>query len=607
MENPLQVAGPPPLPELTVVKAEFDRIVSTFKSFSDEIEENRKIRRASMNVAALREQKKLAEHETLVQVRVIDENIERDKPTYVAYLKQSARFAIFVRRDGVQDLRIPVLESWFKTMMCYDDPPWEFDYIKLIDGALAHGFDYAEVVYDPTKPGHVAVNHIGIDRLIYDLDYDDIQQSPQVARGYRLGVVEITKFRDDGLFKRAEADQLLNHIKQTSPSAGEDGAASEPTVYKIYVKHGGLVYFTWYSRVTQQFLTELMPFFNGIKRRVETPVMSTDPAMFSMVPTIQVTFQNAQEQVYPFVVLRKKVTEDPSLRQVKGHAHDSYYLQESATSLTTGLINGTNTATITMWSPDGDAGLEGSTVKQNDFIIKRNAIWNRPMRPFNPPYPDPSLIATLQHLESRNAVATNNQAFAVQNRKDARKTAQELKMAEQTTSQVNSVQVLHLSVCIREIARRAFLIMRSEVTVNNLTLPPTLAPDLFSVDYIITSAGDIDYVERMEVIQSMQQDWPILSGTPLMPLLLEDYIRYRYPMFADRYIAALKSGNKDTALIQGLSQLVQQLALDDQGQLVPDAQPHKDELAQLSQLVAARLAQPMGGVAAPPANAAAPQ
>jgi len=606
MENAPQAATPS-MPELTTVQAEFNRIVSTFKVFVDEVSENRKIRRASMNVAALREAKKLAEHETLVQVRVIDENVERDKPTYVAYLKQSARFAIFIKRDGSQDLRIPALESWFKTMMCYDDPPWEYDYIRLIDGALTHGLDYMEVVYDPTKPGHVATNHIGIDRLIYDLDFDDIQQSPQVARGYRLGVVEITKFRDEGLFKRAESDQLLAHIRQTSTTSAEYNDILEPTVYKIYIKHNGVVYFVWYSRVTQQFLTELMPFYNGIKRRVETTEMSLDPATFSMVPQPRVTFQDAQEQVYPFVLLRKKVTEDPSLRQVKGHAHDSYYLQESATALTSALINGTSTATTTMWAPDGDAGLEGSTVKQTDFIIKRNAVWNRPMRPFNPPYPDPSLIATLQHLESRNAVATNNQAFAVQNRKDSRKTAQELKMAEATTSQVNSVQVLHLSVCIREIARRAFLIMQSEVAANNIVLPETLAPELFSAEYIITSAGDIDYVERMEVIQSLQQDWPILSGTPLAPLILEDYIRYRYPMFADRYIAAIKSGNKDTSLIQGLSQLVQELALDDQGQLVPDAQPHKNELAQLSQLVAQRLAQPMGGMAAPPANAAAPQ
>ena len=606
MENAPQAATPS-MPELTTVQAEFNRIVSTFKVFVDEVSENRKIRRASMNVAALRESKKLAEHETLVQVRVIDENVERDKPTYVAYLKQSARFAIFIKRDGSQDLRIPALESWFKTMMCYDDPPWEYDYIRLIDGALTHGLDYMEVVYDPTKPGHVATNHIGIDRLIYDLDFDDIQQSPQVARGYRLGVVEITKFRDEGLFKRAESDQLLTHVRQTSTTSAEYNDILEPTVYKIYIKHNGVVYFVWYSRVTQQFLTDIMPFYNGIKRRIETMEMSLDPATFSMVPQPRVSFQDAQEQVYPFVLLRKKVTEDPSLRQVKGHAHDSYYLQESATALTSALINGTSTATTTMWAPDGDAGLEGSTVKQTDFVIKRNAVWNRPMRPFNPPYPDPSLIATLQHLESRNAVATNNQAFAVQNRKDSRKTAQELKMAEATTSQVNSVQVLHLSVCIREIARRAFLIMQSEVAANNLVLPETLAPELFSAEYIITSAGDIDYVERMEVIQSLQQDWPILSGTALAPLILEDYIRYRYPMFADRYIAAIKSGNKDTSLIQGLSQLVQELALDDQGQLVPDAQPHKNELAQLSQLVAQRLAQPMGGMAAPPANAAAPQ
>lgn len=596
----------PAMPDLDSVRNEFNRIQSSFEPFTREIDANRTIRRASSNVAALREQKKIAEHETLIQVRVIDENIERDKPTYIAYLKQSARYAIFVRKDGVPDPTIPRLESWFKTMMCYDNPPWELDYIKVIDGALCHGLDFVEVVYDATKPGHVAVNHIGIDRLVYDLDFDDIEQSPQVARGYRMSVIELTRFKEQGLFKAAEADALIHHIKQTSGGQSRATATPESNVFKIYVKHGGLVYFTYYAPVTQAFLTDLQPFYNGITRLVEEVQLTPDPQTFSMVPqTIQKPVTQ-QEQVYPFVTLRKKVTEDASLRQIKGHAHDTYYLQEAATSMTSALVNGTQQATTTMWAPDSDAGLEGTSTKQTALVIQQNAVWNRAMRAFTPPYPDPMLINTLQHLETRNAVATNNQAFAVQNRKDARKTAQELKMAESATSQVNSVQVLHLSICVRSIAQRAFNIMQSEVLIGNLVLNQ-LDRGLFETEYIITSAGDIDYVERMELIQSMQQDLPALMGTPVGPLLLEDYIRYRYPAFADRYTAALKQPSQDEALISGLSQLVQELAVDDAGQLNPDAAPHAQQLQQLSQLVAQRLAQPMGGVAAQPANSAPPQ
>lgn len=598
------------LPTPDAIRDEFNRINERFGSFVKDINDNRDLRRASTDVKALREAKKLAKHETLVQVRVIDENVERDKPTYIAYLKQSARFAIFTPRDGSVDPRTPALEAWFKTMICYDTPPWEYDFIMLIDGALTHGVDYIEVVYDPSKPGHVANNHVGVDRLIFDLDYDDIQQSPQVARGYRMSVIEIEGFRDRGLFKTAEADALIAHIKQASGSKYLT-ADSAPTLHKIYVKAGGAVYFIWYSSVTQTFLTELMPFYNGLNQAKEEQTMVQDPATFSMVPQKQVVIKPVQETVYPFVALRKKVTENKSLRKVTGHAHDSYYLQEAATSLTSSLINGTTMATNTMWSPDSDAGLEGSTVKQTEFVIQMNGVWNRKMTAFNPPYPDPSLIQTLQHLETRNAVATNNQAFAVQNRKDARKTAQELKMADAATSQVNSVQVLHLSICIREIAQRAFLIMQSEVRQNNLQLPPDLSPELFERLYTITSAGDTDYVERMEMIQKMQADLPMLGNTAMGPLLMEDYIRAQYPAQAERYIAALNQAkaqaNADTQLIQGLSQLVQELAVDDQGQMVDDAVPYKDELAKLSQLVAQRLAQPVGGMAPAPANSAPPQ
>lgn len=610
MEQPVQ--PPPALNQQVTLSQEsirdtFERVYRDFDRHIQTITEHRAIRKNQVNIKQLRENKQLQPDETYVAVRVIDENIARDMPTYLAYIKQSTRLAIFRRRDGAVDQRLGALEDWFTAGLSYADPAWEIDYIKWIDGALCHGRDYVEVVYDVAKPAYVAVNHVGADRLIYDLNFDDIQQSPLVARGYRLGPVELRRFKDTGLFNSQATDALLTYIDQTKRGQSAD-AYDAPTAHKIYVKLGGTVYFCWYSNVIKQFLTEPKPFFNGIYERREVVEPVLDPQTFSLSETTRTEIVPANEQLYPFVPLHRKITEDANQYAATGHAHDSYYLQEAATTMMTSLINGSINASKTMWAPDSANGLEGSNPRQINFQIERNAIWAQPMRSFSPPYPDPMLINTLQFLETRNGIATNQTAFAVANRKDSRKTATELSLAQSQTSQVNSVQVLHLSIAVRDVAMRAWAIVRSAVLANNLVLPPHIDRDLFDYEYTLASAGDVDYVQRNQLIANMQQDWPILSGTPIGPLLLEDYIKARYPSDAPRYIAALRQQQQDTNLIQGLATVLQELATDENGQLTAEAQANAQSLQQLQQLVVQRLAQPggMGNVAPPSGNAGAP-
>lgn len=605
--GPTPEPEPAPVPSNEVIKATFDRVYGTFATYAKQIETHRDLRRSHTDIETLRQRKQLEAHETYIAVRVIDENIERDKPVALAYLKQSPRYAVFVPADGSIDQRIPSLEAYFTTLMRYSDPSWEEDYLATIDGSLAHGIDYVEVLYDATKPGHVAVNHVGIDRLIHDLNYDDIQQSPMVARGYRFGPLEIEYYQRAGLFKSDVAAKLLDILKQ-SGGATTLTSTSEPTIYKIYFKHEGLMHFTWYARSIHDFLTDPQPFYNGVSAEQTDYVMS--PGAIEPTPVKQ--FIRKQEAVYPFVGLRKKLTEDKQLANISGHARDSYYLQEAAATLTSALVNGAMEASHTMWAPADSAGLESAAPGQNpSFTIKRNAIFTRPMQSFAPPYPDAGMISTLQYLETRNGIATNQPAFAVTNRKDARKTATEMQLAQQQTSQINSVQVLHLSIFVREVAKRAWNIIRSEVAQGNITLPPHLDGELFRREYIISSAGDIDYVQREQLVAAFQQDWPILSATPIGPLLLEDYIRARYQAYgvADRYIAALKSAAAEgPALVQAMAAVIQELSTDETGALNGEAQPHAQNLQLLAQRVGKYLQTnggAVGNVAAPSANSAA--
>ena len=577
---------------------QFNSVKSEHDQYMHIVEKSRTLRRADVDVEAQRNSKdanqKLGPRETIIPVRVISENIERDLPKFLAYIKGSNR--LFVFRDPANPLSpLGALEEWVTGLMQYDDPPWEPEFLMLADGALLHGFDVAEVVYDARKPGHVAHNHIGVDRLIYSTKYDDIEQSPVVARAYPMSIIDIEQAVRDGVFEPGAGAKVREYYKDQDRSS----VASPHNVYKIYYKRDGLVFYRWYFHEQQSFLSEEKACYNGVSEEIELP--NPDPLTVFQQPTIK-QWQDVQETSYPFIIQRRRRTEEKRLSQARGHGQDSWYIQEAASVLTSALVNGVDQASVTMWSPSTSDGNEGSAPKQIDATIKANAIWSRPMDAFHAPYPDPMLTSTLQYLEQRNSIATNQPAFAVMNRKDSRKTATEMEMAQNQTSAIDTVQVLNLSIYMRELGRRVWRIIKSEVLRGNLETP--LDKALFNVNYVISSAGDIDYMKRMEMIQAMQADWPILSTTPIGPLLLEDYVKYRYPAQAGRYLAAMAQANKDTQLIQSLATVVKELATDENGQLTLEAQQNANELQQLEQMVTARLAQPTSGMAPAAGNAA---
>src|SRR5436190_16632285 len=83
------------------------RINDIIDSWSGEIKETEK-RRAEryvdMDIESLRQSKDIQEDETFIPNRVIDTNIMRETPEFMAFLKQSNRLAIFrcISRPGTQ-------------------------------------------------------------------------------------------------------------------------------------------------------------------------------------------------------------------------------------------------------------------------------------------------------------------------------------------------------------------------------------------------------------------------------------------------------------------------------------------------------------------------
>ncbi len=575
-------------------QTEFEKLFSEHSTRVTTLEENRKLRKNLVDIEAMKTTGELQPGQTFVGIRTIDQNVSREVPTYLQFIKGSRRMGIFqpIKQTGgsVEPLEIAVT-----TVLQY--PDWELDYIRWVDGGLLHGYDFVEVVYDTTKPGHVAVNHIGAENLLCSLNGESIEQSPIVGRGYSVSIVDLESYVSSGIFTEAEAIRALReHVTQQST----DMSRAFATVYKCLFKVNGVVHSIWYSRDVNLPLSTPIPYVNG-RVRAET-IQVPIPGTLETVP--QTTYIDIPETEYPFVMFSPSITEEKRISTQYGHAVKAKYIQDSMSVLTTAGVNGCYAASMTQWSPKEGTYAAGGAARQTDTQIKQGKVWDRPMQPWSAPWPDAMLFRALDFLDTGNSAANNQISWAVNNRQDSRKTATEIQSANQTASQINSVQVLYLSIPMRKIVTKAYQIIKSCVQKGKLDFG--IPAELFSADYIIKSAGDIDYVQRQERIASMQQDWPIVANTGAAQVFLSDYLRERYPATSERYIQAMAQPN-DTALIQTLAMQLQQAVTDENGQLRPEWQSHQAILGQLAQTVQQRLAGNMGSVGAPGGNAGGPQ
>jgi len=139
-------------------KLRIDRLIADFNDEIQRTQRNREDRFKELNIDELKQKGILKENQFMIPVRVIDSNIRREQPAFINYIKQSRRILVF---KDIGDPGIPTgrLEEEFSRGMTYSG--WDIPHFKEVDGSQTHGWDAIEVVFDVSKPLHVALEHIG--------------------------------------------------------------------------------------------------------------------------------------------------------------------------------------------------------------------------------------------------------------------------------------------------------------------------------------------------------------------------------------------------------------------------------------------------------------
>lgn len=498
------------------------------------------IRRAKrdvrVDVELLRQQKKLDEDETLVPVRVIDTNIQREQPPYVDYLKNSRRITIFNCLTQ-PDIDTQAMEIEFTRGMTY--VAWEKSHFKTVDGAGTHGWDAIEVVPDDSKPLGVAIEHVGHDQLFFPWTSIDIQFSARVIRKYKMTLLQLSK--PEFGFDPAQVKKLKDSRRSTQKEI------ETLDVYKHNCKKDGQVYVSWFA------LTD------GVDNWLRAP----EPLDLDLVDLM--TGQKVPTKMYPYVILPYKESEKPTIVEHLGRCHYDDPKQEAQTAILSGYINGLTRAANLFASPEKEDGTGGALKELEGLRLAGGRILSQPMRWHSPPYPDPSVIKSLQFFDVANAQETNQVNFAATNREDSRKTAEEIKSSNNQQQKLTGVQLTMFSTFIRETYSLVWLIVQSKAIQNKIaflqiTVPqpiinpatqqPVIGPDgqpmtqpkrvndmkRLQQIYDVRAAGDVDVIQRQEKINQMMQDWPVIQQTPARDQFLQDLLRLKYPDVGEKYI-----------------------------------------------------------------------
>lgn len=545
------------------------RLVDDWKTEVNETQVRRDIRDVEVNVEALRNEGKLDEDETLVPVRVIDVNIQREQPPYINYLSNSRRLAIFNCLSN-PEVNTQKLEQDFTRGMTYAG--WVTPFYKAIDGAQTHGWDIVEVVYDETKPLHVSIEHVGHDNLFFAMTGLNIQYAPRIVRKFDVTLLQLKRWVVQYGFSEEQVQKIIDASKNTQK------ADETIKVYKNFFKKEGQVFVAWFCLElgVNDWLKAPEALQLGIKEQQAQVVTNQQTGQ----PEPKTLWVDKPITQYPIFILPYRETEKPKITDHKGRVFLDENKQEAQTAILSGYINGLTRASQ-VYAATGQEDGTGSSLKEIQNVkLSGGRILNKPINFWSPPYPDPQVLRALQYFDVSNSQETHQLSFAVMNRADSRKTAKEIDASQNEQTKLDSVQLTLFSTFIREVYSFAWLIVQSQALQNNIKfllvkqqIPqanPVMGGTMTGTDgqpqvktmwvndtntvnnvFEVRAAGDVDVIARQEKIAMMKQDWGVVSNTILKDEFLAELIKLEYPEQGERWSDMLRS-NGQLVQMQGM-------------------------------------------------------
>lgn len=631
--KPQIVEGETDYTDYPSAKLQYQRLIDNWKVEDNRTERNRMMRyQKGTDSQDLRNSGQLKADEMYNPIRIIDTNIRREQPQYINYLTQSRRSIIFCSEETTFVDNLEKLELDFTNKARYIG--WEIPFFRCIDGAQTHGWDSVEVIFSEEYPGNFCFHHIGHENLIFAFTSEDINFQETVLVKEQLSSSQLMSLVAKKGWDEREVSSLIN-VSRSQGSSGQTGGQEEINIwiYKCYFKSGGAIHTAHMSPLCNNYLSSPRPLFLGVRD-------TTVPPQPSDIPGAPPDYPKTPETEFPITIYKYIESEDPIITNLKGRAALDEATQEAASAISSGIVNGIIRASNVYASPS-PSNLNpnpSAEPKVLNIQLKHGAIYDTPLSFWSTPYPHPSTIQALQAIISQNQQEQNKIDYATTARKDSGKTATEIEAVTKQANELSSVQIILISIFIRQAYAKAWRIYQSRVLQGKIVVDPALMP-LFGVveevpdpmwkpmpqpdlgvagmpgvaggmmqappmvriatptKYIIKSSGDVDVVQRAENLQRKMQAWPVMMNTPIAGEFLKDILRSAFPEDAARYIQAMDAammagGDQTKVLLAQVANVLKMVVTGPDGNIKPEYAENAAQFQQLAAQVQAVLAAP---------------
>jgi len=554
---------------------------------------NRDAYELDITVDEARAKKMVLGNETFIGRRVIAENIKRELPVFIQYLKGSYRH-VTASADDVPLNVLNDIES--ATTKAIRSGPWLSTHIKATVAMGLHGRGVFMVIPDAENAMDTDVVYVPTTDFIVPVNSRDFQQAPMMGVRY---MISESQFKDWAKEYKWHPDKV-KAILDSQPAA--ESVYRNFKVYLVMTKSPVGIQQFWYSEEPNHMLSDPVPLFVGkMASGPANPMAPGAPPIFTGVPTEQ----------YPIFPIFYEITENPVLVEIKGRAHADMHDQEALTMGWTSYVNGMIRASELFAARDAQSVIENPETLQTSVLIKPGVVTKEKLIFYTPPAPDAGCLMALQALRTENSSGAGQTDFAASNRKDSRKTATELNAAKEQSVQHQTVPLTNFAIGYAELLKFRWSIVQHNVRSGFNTKFMANRPEARAVlDLVeILPAGDVDYVARSEKLSKYTNFYQLFAQTPVGIYFLKKILELAFPDEYQQMAPLLQDNSRAVGqlmleLLKGLPpEILQALPPELQGQLQQAIQTAE----QLYGNSAGGPADPASRMGQPPNNAAQAQ
>lgn len=404
-------------------------------------------------------------------------------------------------------------------------------------------------------------------------DTRNLQNAEMLCRSYYFTRTQLVKLKEPkGGNPEDDWDPIqLEKILETDPTdtntnPDEHTDERDRSLYriqKVMFRVRGVVHVGWVCiGRNDDWARKPRPLFLGRRQLLqENPLMATIRQIKGGLPPSKEQY----ETEYPYFLFPYLITENDTIDQLKGRVYLDQDSQEATSSLLSSTLTQARRASGAYFSKETSDPNDDVLIDKNVYF-EQNCLINANIKMFTIPAPDPGIFNAIQALATAKQAETSQVAFAVNNRKDSRKTKKELDLAEGQQQQLSTIQVTLYSNALTDMHSYECTIIRTRVLSGIIQVDPQVAP-LYKREYTVKPAGDTDVIEKEQLIQTMMSAWQVIQTTAAAPLFLADMIEKMFPASSAKYIKALQDGanNQQAQQMQQMQQMFQQLVQMTQG------------------------------------------